>query len=303
MHTKLVHFEATDRIELSGLLYEPNRSTAPAAAIWLHGNGGSSVFDSERTNALGERFAKAGVAFLAFDNRGSQFIRTVKRRVGRTETERRLAGMTYELIRDCVADIDGAARFLRTSGYRDLTILGHSTGANKICVYGSMKPRNPIARYVLVAGGDDVGIYRNDLGRKRFDTLLAKSRAMVRVGKGGELATPSASAFPISWRSLFDTIDPDGDYNVFPFREVVEGEPLSRKPLFRTFASLRKPTLVVYGSEDPYCFTSAWNAVSILQDHVHGKKNFDFYVIEGADHGFRGYEEELAGAILRWGSG
>jgi Predicted hydrolases or acyltransferases (alpha/beta hydrolase superfamily) len=302
MNTRLVHFDATDGISLSGLLYEPSRPKG-RAAIWLHGNSGSSVFDSERTNRLGALFTRGGVALLAFDNRGSHFIRIAKKRISATETERRLAGMTYELIRDCIADIDGAVRFLRKSGSSDITILGHSTGANKICVYGSLKPRNQINRYVLVAGGDDTGIYRNDLGPRRFDAMLAKSREMVNRGRGADLAPENTSAFPISYRSLYDTINPDGDYNVFPFREIVTGDRLSRHPLFRAFAALRKPTLVVYGSEEPYCFTDAWTALSILQDHVEGRNNFDFYVVEGADHGFHGYEDELVGAVLRWAKG
>lgn len=40
---KLVQFESTDRIILPGLLYKP-KSKSDKVAIFLHGNGSSSVF-------------------------------------------------------------------------------------------------------------------------------------------------------------------------------------------------------------------------------------------------------------------
>ena len=52
---RLVRFEATDGVHLSGLLFEPKRSS-DRAAIWLHGTGGSSIFESKRTNILGDAF-------------------------------------------------------------------------------------------------------------------------------------------------------------------------------------------------------------------------------------------------------
>ena len=54
-----------------------------------------------------------------------------------------LGGCAYERIRDCVLDIDGAVRELRRRGYRDITLIGHSTGANKIAVYDSLQAAQP----------------------------------------------------------------------------------------------------------------------------------------------------------------
>ena len=116
----LVRFEATDGIPLAGVLYEPKRKSS-RAAIFLHGTGGSSVFESKRTNVLAAELLRAGVAYFPFNNRGAH----VMRRMGDE-----LGGFSYERIRDCVHDIDGALRELRRRGYRDVTLIGHSTGAN-----------------------------------------------------------------------------------------------------------------------------------------------------------------------------
>src|SRR5246127_4690961 len=164
---RLVTFEATDGVTLRGLLYEPERRTR-RAAVFLHGTGGASIFDSRRTNLLAREFLSRGIAWFPFNNRGAHMIR----RPGR--------GASYEVIRDCGYDIDGAARLLRSRGYRELYLVGHSTGANKIAVYNARKPRNPYRRYVLLAGGDDMGMIYAQLGARRFRATLDRARRMMR---------------------------------------------------------------------------------------------------------------------------
>jgi len=285
--TRLVRFEATDGVELSGLLYEPRRSNG-RVAVYLHGTGGSSIFSSRRTNLLGAEFTKLGMAWLAFDNRGSHLVR----RLGET-----LGGMAFERIRDCVHDIDGALRLLRRRGYRDVTLIGHSTGANKIAVYDFYKERNPVRRYVLLAGGDDVGLMYQQLGTRRFRSALAKARLLRRKL---DFVPPAISEFPMSWRSLYDMINPDGHYNVFPFLEAMGRAKLSRRPLFRHLRQIRKPTLAIYGDRDEYCFGDVSACVAAMADALAGKSNFEFVIMKDADHGFRGRDAELVELIENW---
>lgn len=287
---RLLRFEATDGAPLAGLLFEPRRRTA-RAVIFLHGTGGASVFESKRTNALAAAFAADGLAYFAFNNRGAHLVR----RVGRD-----LGGMAYEKIRDCVFDIDGAVRELWSRGYRDLTLIGHSTGANKVAVYDSLKRRSRVKRYVLLAGGDDTGMLYDQLGPRRFEAALAKARAMIRDRRGGELVPRTLSTLPMSWRSFHDMANPNGDYNVFPFLEVMRGVRLSRRPRFRHVRAIRKPALFVYGENDEYLYGDVSRGVSILAEAVGPRPNFEIAVMGEADHGFSGREEELARLIVRW---
>jgi pimeloyl-ACP methyl ester carboxylesterase len=280
-----VRFEATDGTPLSGLLYSPRRSTS-RVAIFLHGTGGASIFTSRRTNLLASFFTKAGIAFFPFDNRGAHLMR----RMGRD-----LGGMAFEKIRDCVSDIDGALRELRTRGYRDFTLIGHSTGANKVAVYDSLKPRNRVQRYVLLAGGDDTGTFYDQLGRRRWLAALARARSL-RTSL--ELVPRSLSSLPMSWRSFYDMANPNGDYNVFPFLEALRDVRLSRKPRFRHIRAIRKPTLILYGENDEYCYGDVRRCVELLAEHAGPKTELG--IIGEADHGFGGHEEELARVILDW---
>ncbi len=297
---ELVEFEATDGLILPGLLYEPRKRT-DVAAVFLHGNGDSSIFySSRRMNGLAAALTRAGIAFLPFNNRGAHLAKNLTRRVGR-EKEQISSGMTYELIRECVPDIDGAFRFLKSRGYREIHLIGHSSGASKICVYNESRPRNRFASYILLAGGDDMGIYFDALGPKRFASVLERARNAVKIGRGAELIPRGISPFLISWSSLFDTINPEGQYNVFPFFETLHALRLTKKARFAEFSRISKRALAVYGSEDEFCFSDVSGCVEILKSHASARTKFE--IIDGAGHSFRGFEQDLGKVLVRWIAG
>jgi pimeloyl-ACP methyl ester carboxylesterase len=295
---ELVSFRSTDKLRLPGLLYQPRRPTGDAA-IYLHGSGDASVFYSERTNVVARALTRRGIAWLPFNNRGAHMLKRFTR-IRDGEEESITIGMAHELIAECVNDIDGAAAFLRSRGFRRLFLIGHSTGANKICLYNYLHPRNRFAGFILLGGGDDCGIYYDSLGSKGFERVLQRARLAIDAGRGRELVPPSLTPFVISWAALFDAMNPDGDYNVFPFLEVLRGLNLSTQPLFRHLRSVKKPTLVVYGSEDEFCFDDVEGCVAVFQDAVRDRDNFEFRMIEGVNHSFDGKHGELAAMMAEW---
>ena len=71
---EFVEFETADGLVLPGLLYNASRSKS--CAIFLHGNGSSSVFYDEGGNhVFVEAFAKRGISTLYFNNRGAHIIK------------------------------------------------------------------------------------------------------------------------------------------------------------------------------------------------------------------------------------
>ena len=104
----------------------------------------------------------------------------------------------------------------------------------------------------------------------------------------------------MSWKSYYDLSNPDGDYNVFPFLEVMRDLRLSRKPRFRHVRGIRKATFAIYGERDQYCFDDVGHYVKVLADAVGPKPNFEFAIMRDADHGFTGLERELGELMARW---
>ena len=294
-HLKLIEFKSTDNIVLPGLLYEPIKPTEKIA-IYLHGNGSASVFYSvKEMNLLADYLTKNGIAFFPFNNRGAHYIHKLHRR-----DEDVKMGTAYEIIKDCIYDIDGAVNFLLKQGYKTFYLIGSSTGANKIVVYHHHRPKNKIAKYVLLSGGDDTGLSYQMMGGKKFYLALKKCKQEIKKGNRRLLVPASISDYLYSYQSLYDTINPDGDYNVFPFNEYMNKLKLSKKELFREFKAINKPTLVVYGEFDEYCYGNARKCVEVLKKECPDKKLFTFKIIKGADHGFSGKEDELAKYIAAW---
>lgn len=292
---EFVEFKTKDGLTLPGLLYRAQK--ARAVAVYLHGNGSSSIFyDENKNRPLADALAKKRVSILYFNNRGAHITKKLYVRRGRIEIRKRF-GMAYEKIKDCVFDINGAVSFLKKRGFNKFYLIGASTGANKICVYNFYKPRNPIAKYVLLCGGDDTGIYYHWLGKSRFWRLLKWAKRKNQTGKGEEIITELLPNYFFSGTAFFDIANPDGDYNVFPFYEAIRKIKLSKKSLFRHFKSIKKETLVVYGDKDEYAWGDVPKVVGILK---RVQPNFSYRIIKGADHGFKRREGKLAETIAEW---
>lgn len=295
LNPRLIHIKTEDGPILPGLLYEAPKSKK--VAIQLHGNGSSSVFyyDDQRDEQAKALNSK-GISLLLFNNRGAHYIKKLDVLV-RNKLERKRFGMAYEKIKDCIKDIDGAIKALEKLGYKEFYLIGESTGANKICVYNYYKPQNKVSKYVLLGGGDDTGIYYDELGKKRFFKILEESKKKIKNKQGEEIIKDILPGMIFSYMGFYDIANPDGDYNVFPFLETMKNLKLSKKPLFRHFKSINKPTLLVYGEKDEYSWDSVSRFVDILKKQ---KPELEYVIIKGADHGFSRHQKELSKIISNW---
>jgi pimeloyl-ACP methyl ester carboxylesterase len=296
---------ATDKVKLPGLLYQPDKKTHKAA-VWLHGMGDNGTFyNPKRLNALGEALAKNDIGFLAFNNRGAHNRKSlhVDDDMLPEEDRRYLGGTHYELIADCVKDIAGAANLLAQRGFSELYLIGHSSGANKICAYHARARNNPFKKYVLAAPGDDLGLFFMQLGEKRYWQALKYAAAKIDGGDPLHIMPKYTGMYPFSAQSAHDILDPNGAYNTCPYYESLH-QRLGEKPLFKEYRSIDKPTLVIFGWEDEYMGAAggAEGALKILMRHTSNAqlKQTDFLSVAGAGHGFHDHEEEFAEKVSDW---
>jgi pimeloyl-ACP methyl ester carboxylesterase len=301
---EFVSFLSTDKLKLPGLLYQPPKPTKKAA-IWLHGMGDNGVlYWPEMMNALGETLNDQNIALLAFNNRGahnSKSLHIIDEAL--PEEDRRYQGGThYEKIADCVKDIDGAISFLEEREFAEFYLLGHSTGANKICAYQMRKPKNKFSKYVLAGPGDDVGLFFSTLGEKRFWQAL--KYAAGRADKDPLHVMPKYTGmYPFSAQAAWDILNPDGAYNTFPYYEATT-ERLGSKPLFDEYRKIDRKTLVIIGEDDEFAYTAsdANGALKLFIEHTSNAqlKQTDFISITGAGHSFHDKEAEFAKKVSDW---
>lgn len=293
---QFIQIQTPDGLTLPGLLYaKPNSKNA---AIVLHGNGSSSVFYSDdQKMELAKDLEKKNISLLLFNNRGAHFIKKINIEKPDGTIERKRFGMAYEKIKECIEDINGAIAFLKKEGFKEFYLIGESTGANKICVYHHYKPKNEVAKYILLSVGDDTGIYYDMLGKEKFYTLLHQAKRKIKEGKGEEIMCELLPEDVFAYVGFYDVANPDGDYNCFPFYEAINNVKLSKKPLFRYFKSINKPSLVVSGEKDEYAWGDVSRVVAMLKKQ---NPTLTYNIIKEADHGFSNHQKELARVIVNW---
>lgn len=296
---KLIEFKTADGLFLPGLLFEPIKRTHKVA-ILLHGNGSTSVFYSvKEDNSMAQYLNRNRISYFPFNNRGAHYIKKLNVIEDREKKQVKF-GTTFELIKDCIYDIDGAISFLRKQGYQEFYLIGHSTGANKICVYNFYKPKNKVSKYVLVGAGDDTGIWYEIMGKEKFHFALKRAKEKIAKGDSRKFIPKYLVDYLFSWQALYDTINPNGDYNIFPFNEYINNLKLSKKKLFREYKKIKKPTLVIFGSDDEYCYGDVPRIIEILKKECSVPQRFDFFIVGDANHDFHGKEEKLAKTISDW---
>jgi dienelactone hydrolase len=287
---EFVQFTTEDGLLLPGLLFAAPDSKK--VAVHLHGNGSASVFYRHGYETA-QILNKKGISLLMFNNRGAHIIKKFTIKKGEEE-ERVSYGTSFEKIKECVFDIDAAVEFLKARGFNTFYLYGHSTGANKICVYNHYKPEHVFSKFVIEAGGDDTGLHYDELGKEQFFRLLNTAKEKIETGAGEEFVTEIFPSMLYSYAGFYDVCNPDGDYNCFPYIESLKKIVLSTKPLYRYFKEINTPSALIYGANDEYAWGNATACAQLLESM---KPEFAYHVVQGADHGFHGKSEEVAGIV------
>lgn len=274
MDVKFIRFKASDQVELQGWLSQQPGDTVVLHMHGMSGNGYENYF----LDNLREMYSKHGITFFSIDNRGRGVITDFRQGEGIKQ-----GGSCFELIEESIHDIEGAIEYLKTLGKTKIILQGHSLGCMKVVHYLLTKGQSEIQKAILIAPTDMVKWGEADANHQDY---LARAQQMVAEGKGDELLEGRiwSQKTPISAKTYISICAPQTHADMYGDRE---GGAL--------LGQIEIPMLLVYGDADTgllKTYGSVENWVKRVEEIKSDKT--EMQTVEGAQHGFRDREKELA---------
>lgn len=277
----LTRIKTRDGVALEGIAVLPKKSSG-RALIYLHGL--DSRFSSGQIliKELSERCRACGIAYFKFNTRGHDAAS------GGNPKSKKMYGGGFEKFEECVFDIRAMVAFARKLGHRQIILAGHSTGANKALYYLCKTKDRSVKGLLLLGPVNDMAA-----GRKKFGVVgLTRGVALAEklLKKSSEALMPQSYGV-ISARRFLSMFLQGGAEDVFPYLNLTAS--------WKELESVRIPVAVIFGTRDEYLNRPAREIIDIFRAHARWTKKFSGIIIEGAGHGFRKREKELAVAVIR----
>ena len=279
--TILAEVTTQDGLVHQGIYFQPTNQ-GKRALIWVHGLTGKFYSDVKIINECGDHCEKNGWGFISFNNRGHDFLASTHT----VDHSYKNIGAGLERFEDSVYDIHAYVDFVVSKGYSEVFLLGHSTGANKVCYFASTRINRYVKGIVLCSPISDR--LNPFIKLHWFKYLFLK--LLVILGRGDKLLLGN-SYFPGTPKRFLSLITPRSNEDVFDY-----GEP---EPNLVRFTSIEVPTLVFFGKNDEYVDRPIEVIKKIFNNHK-GKKSYKSIIVPGANHGFDGKEAELIKTMINW---
>ncbi|MBQ7668707.1 MAG: alpha/beta hydrolase [Clostridia bacterium] len=277
MNLTKVLFDATDKLPLSGLLYNPDTKT-DKVVIFIHGIHSNCL--KKKDDVFGEELTNNNVAYFTFNNRGANTV---------TKINGKFYGAAYEDPKECIYDIDGAIDEMKSRGFTKIHILGHSLGSSKVLYWYKNAKEHNVETVGFLSLVDMNGITRAMLGQK-YDIMMQKLMGMAPETLIPPEALENISILPLSVKT-FKNIFVDEDFNLISY--------IPGNVNVTNIDNIKEPVFIRFATINEFLIDTAPNTVQIIMSKLN-KNNIDISYIDNADHSYHGREKELIDGYIRF---
>jgi len=281
---KLVTSLTKDNIWLQGLFCEP-KTKSKKAILHIHGLQGN-FYENYFIDPISVKANKKGIGFLTVNQHGSGYRQDYW---FKDFSDTKMFGGNYELFEECVLDIDAWINFLRSKGYTEIFLQGHSLGALKVVYYQAKKENPLIKALILLAPADLFGLWKGTVGKKG-DYFLKLAKKHISKKQGEKIIPEKAVGYPISAKTFYNFYGPKANTHIFDFYNPDFNYKLLKK--------INVPTLAVLGDKDNY--TTKGKAEEYLKIIKNKMKDCDTKLLKNANHWYIRHEEKLAKSLIGW---
>ncbi len=246
-----------------------------------------------REDILANEINKAGIAYFAFNNRGTE-VACYTRKTDGTKTLN--GGCAYEDILDSYYDIKGAINKMLELGYTKIHLQGHSLGCTKIVyTYNKLKKENSeilknIKSVILLSLVDLVNLQKYDLGEEKFNKVLDLANKLEKEHREMELLPYEYFEHPISAKTYLRYYRDNKDINFARFSD--------KNYDFKELNNINVPLFLRWGEHD--LVIQNLDELSIFLKEKINNSNLDIGYIKDTDHGYTNKEKVLGEEIVKF---
>ena len=249
--------------------------------IFVHGMC-QTIIDNYFTIVCGNVLSENKIGFLYAHNRGYSIENDILMKNG-TYTR---CGCMYELFEDCILDIDLAIEKAKELGYKRIILMGHSYGCNKL-IYYYYKKRPDILALILASAPDMIGLQL--LRQKDYSILIKEAKENIDNGNPNKLLSNVIEDYMYMSSQTY--------YNWFNKNSNLDNLPvMGNSSNWYQFESIDIPILTFSGSLE----TDNYLHLDLLKDKAKKCDNFEYKMIENANHFYHNKEAEISSLILNW---
>lgn len=278
---------STDGIELDSILYSP---TSPTKKIIIHVHGKEGHFiQNHFVTSMGAAYPQVGYAFLTFNNRGHDYMADLLKKSSTGFTWEQ-GGSMFDILEHAKYDIEGIIEYVRSLGYEEILLQGHSLGPHKICYYITHTEHHAVSKLIFLTTADVQYQFDSSVPEWQKYTLIAKR--MIDEGKGKDIMPIRLwSNCPISAATFWNYTNPDT--NCFVFNGT------HPEMEYKNFNKITLPMLVVNPENDVATGIKQERALELIRKNS-VSKNLTTKIIPDAVHNFLGKERLLTETIIEW---
>ena len=284
MITNTIKIKTLDNLMLKGLIYiyeEKNKKIL----ISVHGMATNCM--KKRDEEISKKLKEIKIDVLVFNNRGEGIANYIAKENG----EKILGGTAYEDVEESYNDIVGAINYAISEGYEEIYLMGHSLGSTKtIYTYNKLlenkenKILEKIKGIILLSLVDiptALRIYLNN----RFPQMLTYAKNLEKEKMENILMPEKSFIHPISVKTFLKYAR---DYMNIDFAKYSEKE-----FKFPELNNIKIPLMMRWGTDREMILQKPEELCNMLKEKINNSK-LDIGYINGANHSYKGKEEELA---------
>ncbi|MBP9757528.1 MAG: alpha/beta fold hydrolase [Candidatus Pacebacteria bacterium] len=230
------------KLMLNGVWYGPKK--ARRVVILVHGLGGNML--NSFASSMAAVLTNSDTAVLSFNNRGHGLVSKAYKEAPKSTKgyERITAGSVHEVFEDCVDDIDGAVKYARAHGAKEVYLAGHSTGCQKSVYWAYKRKSAGVKGIILLAPISDYAGMRMEVGDKAITRALSVAQKFVKAKKKHQLLPANVWHSMIDAQRFISLYSRKGNEEIFPYWD--------EKRIPKALRAVRVPVLVLLAENDEY---------------------------------------------------